>query len=78
MRSITSPPVPGPGPGGPGPVLTGGEILIVVVVMTLATVLLLAGLPMFGTLEFLGGAVFVACRTVKGLRDPRPAPCQGI
>ncbi len=73
MRSIHPRPLPpGRAPSDP----TGGEI-IVIVVMTLAGVLAVAGLPMFGALEFLG-AVYLACLTVNGLRAPRTLTDEGI
>ncbi len=74
MRSIHPRPLPGRAPSDP----TGGEIIIVIVVMTLAGVLAVAGLPMFGALEFLGGAVYLACLTVNGLRAPRSLTDEGI
>ena len=76
MRSIL--PRPHAGPEQPGPGLRGGEIVVVVVVMALAVALALAGLPMFGVIEFLGGVAYLACLTVKGLRDPRPVLDEGI
>ncbi|GAA2154185.1 hypothetical protein GCM10009760_52840 [Kitasatospora kazusensis] len=63
------------GPGQPRRALVPGEMVIVVVIMILATALVIAGQTMAATLEFLGGAVFLACRTVKGLRD---LPTAGI
>ena len=74
MRSIHLHPFPGHRPPAP----TGGEIIVIVVVMTLAGVLAVAGLPMFGALEFLGGAVYLACLTVNGLRAPRTLTDEGI
>lgn len=45
--------------------LTGGEIFIVVIIMVLATVLTVAGLPMFGIAELLGGAVALVLRVLR-------------
>ncbi|CAN3977411.1 hypothetical protein [Kitasatospora purpeofusca] len=42
------------------------------VIVLVATALALAGLPMFGPLEFVGATTYLACRTVKGLRTPAP------
>ncbi|MFC8450158.1 hypothetical protein [Kitasatospora sp. NPDC057223] len=71
MRTISTA-MPNPGPQAGPRALSGPEATVVVIIMTLAVALALADLPMFGALEFLGGAVYLACRTVKGLRDPRP------
>ncbi|MFI9276054.1 hypothetical protein ACIGXM_36035 [Kitasatospora sp. NPDC052896] len=50
-----------------------------VVIMILAALLVIGGQTMAATLQFLGGVVFLACRTVKGLRDARPGiPATGI
>ncbi|GGV26654.1 hypothetical protein GCM10010495_48170 [Kitasatospora herbaricolor] len=71
MRSVTAMPACGPERG--GRTLTNGEIVIVVVIMILAASLAVAGLPMFGILEFVGAVAFLACRTLERLRAPRPA-----
>jgi hypothetical protein len=77
MRSIMPVAVPPP-PARPQPALSGPEVLIVVVIMVLAAALVVAGQAMAATLEFLGGAVFLACRTVTGLRRPQGHPGQRI
>ncbi|WP_435652353.1 hypothetical protein [Kitasatospora purpeofusca] len=59
-------------PDRPGRLLTGTETALVVVIVLVATALALAGLPMFGPLEFVGATTYLACRTVKGLRTPAP------
>ncbi|MFI5534724.1 hypothetical protein ACIA8O_39940 [Kitasatospora sp. NPDC051853] len=46
--------------------------------MVLAAALAALGQPMIGVIEFLGAAVFTACRTLKALRDPRPTGFEGI
>ncbi|MER6393675.1 hypothetical protein ABT236_35090 [Streptomyces sp. NPDC001523] len=61
MRSI--PPAGYPQPGSRP--LTGGEILIVVIIMILATVLTVAGLPMFGIIELLGGTAAVILHLLR-------------
>ncbi|OKJ52726.1 hypothetical protein AMK29_31535 [Streptomyces sp. CB02261] len=54
--------------------LTGGEIVIVVVVMVLAAVLTIAGLPMFGIAELLGGTAAVVLGLMRsGARGAGPA-----
>lgn len=52
------------GPRGDRP-LTGREIVVVVVIMVLSAVLTIAGLPMFGIAEFLGGSAVVALRLMR-------------
>ncbi|OKK16137.1 hypothetical protein AMK16_25880 [Streptomyces sp. CB00455] len=42
--------------------LTGGEILVVVIIMILATGLALADLPVFGIIELFGGTAAVILR----------------
>ncbi|QNP68006.1 hypothetical protein [Streptomyces genisteinicus] len=57
-----------PQPEGPRPgdrPLTGREIVVVVVIMVLSAVLTIAGLPMFGIAELLGGSAFVALRLMR-------------
>lgn len=73
MRSLTTPSHPRRTRS-----LTGAEVVIVVVIMALAAALAAIGQPMIGVIEFLGAAVFLACRTLKALRDPRPAGIEGI
>ncbi|MQS12055.1 hypothetical protein F7Q99_07030 [Streptomyces kaniharaensis] len=48
--------------------LRGGEVVIVVVITVLAAVLAALGLPLAGILDLLGGAAFLAGRTVQSLR----------
>ncbi|MFD0279276.1 hypothetical protein ACFVHB_36015 [Kitasatospora sp. NPDC127111] len=57
----------GPLPGRPKS-LTTGEVVIIVVILTLAALLAVLGQPMPATLQFVGGVVFLACRAVKALR----------
>ncbi|MFE6872277.1 hypothetical protein ACFVFS_37750 [Kitasatospora sp. NPDC057692] len=71
MRPIHVPTAPVP--DRPGRSLTGAEAVIIIVILLLAGALALAGLPTFGALEFIGAAVFLACRTIKGLREQPPA-----
>ncbi|MFD9575922.1 hypothetical protein ACFWBI_39760 [Streptomyces sp. NPDC059982] len=62
MRIIT------PAAAAPGPhsrPLTGAEVLIVVVIMILATVLTVTGLPVFAIIELLGGTAAVILRLLR-------------
>ncbi|MEV0535979.1 hypothetical protein [Kitasatospora sp. NPDC050463] len=58
--------------------LTGPEAVLIVVIVLLAGALAAIGLPMYGVLEFTGALVYLACRTVKGLRGPHPASIDTI
>ncbi len=71
MRPIHVPAAPAP--DRPGRSLTGAEAVVVIVILLLAGALAAAGLPAFGFMELVGAAVFLACRTVKGLRERPPA-----
>ncbi|MFD4863265.1 hypothetical protein [Streptomyces atratus] len=72
MRSSLFPPSsPSASPGA----LTPGEVVIILVVILVAGVLALAGLPMFGALEFIAGAVCVAVSSLRAMRTTtRPSP----
>ncbi|MFI9332601.1 hypothetical protein ACIGZJ_34350 [Kitasatospora sp. NPDC052868] len=71
MRSIhtTAPQVP----DRPGRSLTAAEAAIIIVIVLLAGALAAAGLPVFGVMELVGAAAYLACRTIKGLREQPPA-----
>ncbi|MEV8457680.1 hypothetical protein AB0467_34420 [Streptomyces sp. NPDC052095] len=72
MRSFTFPPAPrGPSQGA----LTTTEMIVVVVVILVAAGLAALGMPVIGALEFIAGALCVACRSVKAMRaaDAPPA-----
>ncbi|MFJ4192087.1 hypothetical protein [Kitasatospora sp. NPDC089509] len=71
MRPIRIPAAPLP--DRPGRSLTGAEAVIVIVILLLAGALTGAGLPAFGVMELVGAAAFLACRTIKGLREQPPS-----
>lgn len=73
MRFPVRPPAPVPAPQGAFRFPTSAEAVVVVVIVIVGAGLAAAGLPVFGVLEFLGALAYLACRTVKGLRDPQPA-----
>ncbi|WP_411575170.1 hypothetical protein [Streptomyces fradiae] len=61
-----------PGVYDSGRPLTVVEIIVVVVVMVLAAGLTIAGLPMFGIAELLGGTAAVVVRVLRaGRRSPQ-------
>ncbi|MFG2615916.1 MULTISPECIES: hypothetical protein [Streptomyces] len=47
---------------------------IIVVVIVVAGTLALTGLPMFGALEFITGALYVAVRSLKAMRTAAALP----
>ncbi|MFE7329250.1 hypothetical protein ACFU8W_30545 [Streptomyces sp. NPDC057565] len=48
--------------------LTPGEVVIILVVILVAGALALAGLPMFGAVEFIAGALYVAVSSLRAMR----------
>ncbi|MEU8525811.1 hypothetical protein AB0C77_09460 [Streptomyces sp. NPDC048629] len=60
----------------PDRALTPGELLIVVVVVIAAAALAAYGLPTIGALEFIAGALYVACRSVIALRSASQRPSE--
>ncbi|MGW2305873.1 hypothetical protein [Streptomyces sp. NPDC001809] len=52
-------------PGSHGRPLTGREIVVLVIVMILAAVLTVAGLPAFGSVELLGGTALLILRILR-------------
>ncbi|WP_326763272.1 hypothetical protein OG978_47135 (plasmid) [Streptomyces sp. NBC_01591] len=72
MRSSLFPPSsPSAYPGA----LTPGEVVIILVVILVAGALALAGLPMFGALEFIAGALYVAVSSLRAMRTTTaPSP----
>ncbi|WPW26122.1 hypothetical protein P6B95_41975 [Streptomyces atratus] len=65
MRSSLFPlSLPSASPGA----LTPGEVVIILVVILVAGVLALAGLPLFGAVEFIGGALWVAVSSLRVMR----------
>lgn len=69
MRSLLFPSPPYP-PGA----LTPGEAALIVVVIVVAGALALTGLPMFGALEFITGALYVAVRSLRTMRTAAALP----
>ncbi|MFF8919229.1 hypothetical protein ACF08M_39575 [Streptomyces sp. NPDC015032] len=55
--------------------LTRGEVVVILVVILVAGALALAGLPMFGALEFIAGALYVAVSSLRTMRTTTaPSP----
>jgi hypothetical protein len=54
--------------------LTTAEMVIVVVIIFVAAGLAALGMPMIGALEFIAGALCVACRSVRALRKSSSPP----
>ncbi|MGW1818677.1 hypothetical protein ACWCQM_34585 [Streptomyces sp. NPDC002125] len=71
MRSPLFP--PWPSSASPG-ALTSGEVVVVVVVVVVAGVFALAGLPVFGALEFIAGALCVALSSLRAMRTAAVSP----
>ncbi|MFF1918737.1 hypothetical protein ACFVYE_46055 [Streptomyces sp. NPDC058239] len=72
MRSSLFP--QSPSNASPG-ALTPGEVITILVVILVAGALALAGLPMFGALEFIAGALYVAVSSLKAIRTTTaPSP----
>ncbi|MFI5775303.1 hypothetical protein ACIA74_44345 [Streptomyces sp. NPDC051658] len=75
MRSFSSPPAP----GGPSQgALTTTELVVVVVVVVVAAGLAALRMPVFGALEFIAGALYVACRSVKAMRAVEVPPFEAV
>ncbi|MFH8476588.1 hypothetical protein [Streptomyces sp. NPDC018000] len=75
MRSFSSPPAP----GGPSQgALTTTELIVVIVVIVVAAGLAAFGIPVFGALEFIAGALYVACRSVKAMRAAEVPPLEAV
>ncbi|WDN56112.1 hypothetical protein [Streptomyces clavuligerus] len=55
-----------------------GEVVIVVVVLAFAGALTVAGLPMFGSIEFLAAVLFIACRALVWLRGGGGREADGV
>ncbi|KPC79685.1 MULTISPECIES: hypothetical protein [Streptomyces] len=72
MRSLVF--SPGPSPGA----LTPGEVIIILVVVLVAGALALAGLPMFGALEFIAGALYISVRSLKAMRMTAELPSEAV
>ncbi|MFD3485004.1 hypothetical protein [Streptomyces sp. NPDC058665] len=70
MRLFPPPPAPGSDPSQGA--LTTTELIVVVVVIVVATVLAALGMPLFGAIEFIGGALYVAVRSVRAMRTAPP------
>ncbi|MFB6819667.1 hypothetical protein ACFCV8_34585 [Streptomyces sp. NPDC056347] len=75
MRSFSSPPAP----GGPSQgALTTTEMIVVVVVIVVAAGLAALGMPVFGALELIAGALCVACRSVRAMRAADAPPAGAV
>ncbi|MFE9846618.1 hypothetical protein [Streptomyces goshikiensis] len=72
MRFITPAGLPGPG----SRPLTSGEIVVVVIIMILATVLTVTGMPVFAIIELLGGTAAVILRLLRPEDGGSGAPAQ--
>ncbi|MFI5642974.1 hypothetical protein ACIA8H_37080 [Streptomyces goshikiensis] len=72
MHFITPAGLPGPG----SRPLTSGEILVVVIIMILATVLTMAGMPVFAIVEVLGGTAAVILRLLRPEDGASSAPAR--
>ncbi|MGW0960824.1 hypothetical protein ACWD4K_17725 [Streptomyces gelaticus] len=71
MRSFSPPPAP----GGPSQgALTTTELVVVVVVVVVAGALSALGMPVFGALEFIAGALYIAGRSIKAMRAAEVPP----
>lgn len=70
MRLFPSPQAPDGDPS-QGP-LTTKELIVVVVVIVVAGVLAAFGLPLFGAIEFIVGALYVATCAVRAMRTAPP------
>ncbi|MFD4574224.1 hypothetical protein ACFWNK_19680 [Streptomyces sp. NPDC058417] len=76
MRSFTS--SPAPREDSSQGALTTSEMIVVVVVVVVAAVLAAFGMPVFGALEFIVGALCVACRSVRAMRTPQVPPFEAV
>ncbi|MER6774931.1 hypothetical protein ABT389_34955 [Streptomyces bacillaris] len=75
MRSLSS---PSSGSGSSQGALTTTELVIVVVVVLVAALLAALGMPVLGALEFIAGALYVACRSVITLRAAQGPPLEAV
>jgi hypothetical protein len=71
MRSLPPPPPLGGAPAQGA--LTTPELAVVILVVVVAAGLAALGMPVFGALEFVAGALCVAVRSVRAMRTAPPA-----
>ncbi|MFE3074242.1 hypothetical protein [Streptomyces sp. NPDC059247] len=76
MRTTSPPPAHGGGPSQGA--LTTTELIIVVVVVLVAAGLTAFGMPVFGAVEFIVGALCIACRSVKAMRAAEAPPSEAV
>lgn len=76
MRSLSSPSTPGSSSSQGA--LTTTELVVVVVVVLVAALLAALGMPVLGALEFIAGALYVACRSVIALRAAQRPPLEAV
>ncbi|MFE7621585.1 hypothetical protein [Streptomyces sp. NPDC057496] len=78
MRSISPQPAQ-PAPDNPSQgALTTKELAVVVVVVVVAGALAALGMPVFGALEFVAGALCVAVRSVRTMRAANVPPLEAV
>ncbi|MCL7382589.1 hypothetical protein [Streptomyces sp. 35G-GA-8] len=70
MRLFPSPPAAGSDPSQGA--LTTKELIVVVVAIVVAATLAALGMPLFGAIEFISGALYVAGRSVRAMRTAPP------
>ncbi|MFJ8856428.1 hypothetical protein [Streptomyces sp. NPDC102437] len=78
MRSLSPQPAQS-APGSPSQgALTTKELVLVIVVVVVAGALAALGMPVFGALEFITGALYVAVRSVRAMRAAGAPPLEAV